>query len=104
MLLHGDAGFSAQGVSYETVQMQNLINFTVGGTIHIIINNQIGFTTTPSKGRTGLYPTDLVKTVDAPILHVNADEPELVDLALEFAVEYRQKYKKDIAIDIIGYR
>ena len=86
------------------MQMQDLIDFSVGGTIHIVINNQIGFTTTPREARTGLYCTDVAKSVDAPIIHVNADEPELVDLALEFAVEYRQKYKKDIVIDVIGYR
>ncbi len=86
------------------MQMQDLIDFTVGGTIHIVINNQIGFTTTPREARTGLYSTDIAKAVDAPIIHVNGDEPELVDLALEFAVEYRQKFKKDVVIDVIGYR
>lgn len=102
--MHGDAAFAGQGVVYETMQMQDLVDFTVGGTIHIVINNQIGFTTTPREARTGLYSTDIGKAVDAPIIHVNADEPELVDLALEFAVEYRQKFKKDVVIDVIGYR
>eukprot|EP00331_Platyophrya_macrostoma_P011783 CAMPEP_0176429856 /NCGR_PEP_ID=MMETSP0127-20121128/13936_1 /TAXON_ID=938130 /ORGANISM="Platyophrya macrostoma, Strain WH" /LENGTH=999 /DNA_ID=CAMNT_0017811693 /DNA_START=78 /DNA_END=3077 /DNA_ORIENTATION=- len=104
IILHGDAAFAGQGVVYETMQMQDLFDYTVGGTIHIVINNQIGFTTTPREARTGLYCTDVAKAVDAPIIHVNGDEPELVDLALEFAVEYRQKYKKDVVIDIIGYR
>eukprot|EP00331_Platyophrya_macrostoma_P030762 CAMPEP_0176456844 /NCGR_PEP_ID=MMETSP0127-20121128/31545_1 /TAXON_ID=938130 /ORGANISM="Platyophrya macrostoma, Strain WH" /LENGTH=1003 /DNA_ID=CAMNT_0017846911 /DNA_START=45 /DNA_END=3056 /DNA_ORIENTATION=+ len=104
IILHGDAAFAGQGVVYETMQMQDLIDFTVGGTIHVVINNQIGFTTTPKEARTGLYSTDVAKAVDAPIIHVNGDEPELVDLALEFAVEYRQKFKKDVVIDVIGYR
>jgi 2-oxoglutarate dehydrogenase E1 component len=89
-LIHGDAAFAGQGVVYESMQMQDLKNYTVGGTIHVIVNNQIGFTTVPSKGRSGMYSSDLAKSINAPIFHVNAD--------------YRQKYNHDVVIDLIGYR
>lgn len=78
ILIHGDGAFSGQGVVYETLQMQDLKPFTVGGTIHVIVNNQIAFTTTPDQSRTGLYCTDVGKTIGAPIVHVNANDPEAV--------------------------
>jgi 2-oxoglutarate dehydrogenase E1 component len=84
--------------------MQNLINFKVGGTIHIVVNNQIGFTTTPHKSRSGVYCTDIAKAIDAPIFHVNADSMEEVAKVFSIAAEYRHRYKEDVVIDLIGYR
>lgn len=104
ILIHGDAAFSGQGVCYETLQMQDLTNYTVGGTIHVIVNNQIGFTTVPKKGRSGNYASDLAKTINAPIFHVNADSVEDVDHVFRAAAQYRQKFNQDVVIDLIGYR
>jgi 2-oxoglutarate dehydrogenase E1 component len=104
MLIHGDAAFSGQGVVYESIQMQDLKDYTVGGTIHIIVNNQIGFTTTPNKGRSAIYCSDLAKCVSAPIFHVNADSVDDVDFVFRAAAEYRQKFNHDVVIDLIGYR
>lgn len=89
ILLHGDAAFAGQGVVYESMQMQDLKNYTVGGTIHVVTNNQIGFTTTPHEARTGLYCTDIAKAVDAPIFHVNADCVDDVCRVFRIAAEYR---------------
>lgn len=89
ILIHGDAAFSGQGVVYETIQMQDLQNYTVGGTVHVIVNNQIGFTTVPKKGRTGHYASDLAKAINAPIFHVNADSLEDVDFVFKAAAKYR---------------
>jgi 2-oxoglutarate dehydrogenase E1 component len=89
ILIHGDGSFSGQGVVYESMQMQDLHNYTVGGTIHVIVNNQIAFTTTPNRGRSAIYCSDLAKAIDAPILHVNADSLEEVTYAFEVAAEYR---------------
>ena len=102
--MHGDASFAGQGVVYETLQMQDLANYTVGGTVHIVVDNQIGFTTTPKEARSGLYSTDVAKTIDAPIIHVNADEPELVGEIFDIALDYRMQFNKDIVIDLVGYR
>jgi 2-oxoglutarate dehydrogenase E1 component len=104
VIIHGDASICGQGVVYETIQMSGLRYYSVGGTIHIVINNQIGFTTVPRHGRSGLHPTDIAKTSESFIIHVNADEPELVDKAMELALDYRQKFKKDVIINVIGYR
>lgn len=104
ILIHGDSAFSGQGVVYESLQMGDLKGYTSGGLIHIIVNNQIGFTTTPAEFRSGFHCTELAKVVEAPIFHVNADQPELVDRVMKLAVEYRQKFKSDVVIDIIGYR
>lgn len=104
ILIHGDAAFAGQGVVYETMQMANLIDFSVGGTIHVIVNNQIGFTTTPNKSRSGVYCTDLAKAVDAPIFHVNAESLDDVAKVFTTAAEYRMKFKTDVVIDLIGYR
>lgn len=89
VLIHGDAALAGQGVCYESIQMQDLQNYTIGGTLHIIVNNQIGFTTVPSKGRSGMYSSDLAKTVNAPIIHVNADCLESVHRAFKMAADYR---------------
>lgn len=104
MLIHGDAAFAGQGVVYESMQMQDLTNYTVGGTIHLIVNNQIGFTTVPSKGRSATYATDLAKAIGAPIFHVNANSMEEVHVVFKAAGEYRQKFRHDVVIDLIGYR
>lgn len=84
--------------------MQDLQNYTIGGTIHVIVNNQIGFTTVPSKGRSGMYSSDLAKTVSAPIIHVNADDIEAVHRAFKMAADFRQTFKQDVVVDLIGYR
>lgn len=104
ILIHGDAAFAGQGVVYESMQMQNLVNFKVGGTIHVVVNNQIGFTTTPHKSRSGSYSTDIAKCIDAPVFHVNADSMDDVAKVFSIAAEYRQKFKNDVVIDLIGYR
>ena len=103
-LIHGDASFAGQGVVYESMQMQNLKNYTVGGTIHIICNNQIGFTTVPSKARSGNYSSDLAKFINAPIFHVNADSIEDVCQVFKWAAEYRTQFERDVVIDLVGYR
>ena len=104
VLIHGDAAVAGQGVVYECLQMGYLPHYQSNGVIHIVANNQIGFTTTPAEARTGLYCTDVAKSIQAPVLHVNADEPELVHKAMHLALEYREKFHKDIFVDIIGYR
>jgi len=104
ILIHGDAAFAGQGLVYETIQMAGLYNYSTGGTIHFIVNNQIGFTTTPIEARSGLYCTDLAKSVNAPIFHVNADDVLAVERVCRLAADYRMKFHKDVIIDIIGYR
>ena len=84
--------------------MQDLKNYKVGGTIHVIVNNQVGFTTTPDKARSGVYASDVAKSINAPIFHVNADSMEDVQRTFKFAAEFRQKFNKDVVIDLIGYR
>ncbi len=92
ILIHGDAAFSGQGVVYESMQMSALYGYTTGGTIHMIANNQIGFTTTPIESRSGHYTTDLGKSINAPIFHVNADSVDEVVKVCEIAGEFRQKF------------
>ena len=104
VLLHGDAAFAGQGVVAECFAMSGLPGHNTGGTIHIIVNNQIGFTTNPRFARSSPYPSDLAKMVDAPILHCNADDPEAVVHVCKIAVEFRQKFNKDVVIDMICYR
>lgn len=104
VIIHGDAAVAGQGVVYETMQMMGLESFTTHGTIHIVANNQIGFTTTPAEARTGLYCTDVAKAIGAPIIHVNADDLELVDRVVRMAFKFRQNFKKDVFVDIVGYR
>jgi probable 2-oxoglutarate dehydrogenase E1 component DHKTD1 len=101
---HGDAAFTGQGVVSECLQLSKLPNFSVGGTIHIICNNQLGFTTPADYGRSSKYASDPAKAISAPILHVNADEPEEVAKISCIAVEYQRKFKKDVVIDLIGWR
>ncbi len=104
ILMHGDAAFAGQGCVYETLAMSQLIGYRTGGTIHVVVNNQIGFTTVPAHAYSGLYCTDVAKTVQSPILHVNGDEPEAVVYAARMAAEYRQEFASDIVLDIVCYR
>ena len=104
ILLHGDAAFAAQGVVYETLGFHSLPGYGTGGTIHICVNNQIGFTTDPRLSRSTPYPTDIAKFIDAPIFHVNADDPEAVVFICQLAADWRAKWKKDVVIDLVGYR
>ncbi|CAG8452153.1 8019_t:CDS:2 [Ambispora leptoticha] len=104
VLLHGDAAFAAQGVVYETMGFHDLPHYTTGGTVHIIVNNQIGFTTDPRFSRSTPYCSDIAKMVSAPIFHVNADDVESVNFVAQVAAEWRQKFKKDVVIDLVGYR
>ncbi|MBS1487947.1 MAG: 2-oxoglutarate dehydrogenase E1 component [Bacteroidetes bacterium] len=104
ILIHGDAAIAGQGIGYEVIQMSGLPGYTTGGTIHFVINNQVGFTTDYDDARTSIYCTDISKIVDAPILHVNGDDAEAVTFCANLAVEYRQKFGKDIFIDMLCYR
>lgn len=104
VLVHGDAAFMGQGVVMETLNLSRLPAYETGGTIHVITNNQVGFTTNPEEGRSCTYASGVAKIVRAPVLHVNADDPEAVAWCGMLAVEYRQKFKQDIVIDLIGYR
>ena len=104
VLLHGDAAFAGQGVVYESMQMTRLEGYSTGGTIHIVTNNQVGFTADPWQSRSTVYASDLGKTFDAPIFHVNADDAEAVVRVFALAARYRQKYGNDVVVDLIGYR
>ncbi|GGI07848.1 multifunctional oxoglutarate decarboxylase/oxoglutarate dehydrogenase thiamine pyrophosphate-binding subunit/dihydrolipoyllysine-residue succinyltransferase subunit [Egicoccus halophilus] len=104
LLMHGDAAFAGQGVVTETLNLSQLRGYRTGGTIHVVINNQVGFTTSPHAARSSYYATDVAKTVHAPILHVNGDDPEAVVRVARLAFEYRQRFHRDIVIDLICYR
>ncbi|MCB0743179.1 MAG: multifunctional oxoglutarate decarboxylase/oxoglutarate dehydrogenase thiamine pyrophosphate-binding subunit/dihydrolipoyllysine-residue succinyltransferase subunit, partial [Ignavibacteriae bacterium] len=104
VLVHGDAAFAGQGIVAETLNFSQLKGYRTGGTIHIIINNQIGFTTTPDEARSSPYPTDVAKMVQAPIFHINGDNPEAAVWMTKLAFEYRQKFNKDVVLDLFGFR
>lgn len=104
ILIHGDAAVAAQGIVYEVTQMSKLEGYNTGGTIHFVINNQVGFTTDFDDARSSIYCTDVAKMIDAPVMHVNGDDPEAVVFCVQFATEYRQKFGEDIFVDMVCYR
>ncbi|KAJ8263575.1 hypothetical protein COCON_G00160320 [Conger conger] len=104
ILLHGDAAFAGQGIVYETFHLSDLPDYTTHGTVHVVVNNQIGFTTDPRVARSSPYPTDVARVVNAPIFHVNADDPEAVMYVCNVAAEWRATFHKDVVVDLVGYR
>ena len=104
VLLHGDAAFAGQGVVAETFNLSEVPGYEVGGTIHVVVNNQLGFTTPPDLGRSSVYPTDVAKMVQAPIFHVNGDDPEAAVRVMRLAFEFRNQFQKDVVVDLVCYR
>nr|KAF6470050.1 oxoglutarate dehydrogenase [Molossus molossus] len=104
ILLHGDAAFAGQGIVYETFHLSDLPSYTTHGTVHVVVNNQIGFTTDPRMARSSPYPTDVARVVNAPIFHVNSDDPEAVMYVCKVAAEWRSTFHKDVVVDLVCYR
>src|SRR5213079_2110748 len=104
VLIHGDASFPGQGEVAETLNLSALDGYSTGGTLHVIANNQIGFTTDPSEGRSTRYSSDLAKGFDIPIIHVNADDPEAATSAVRLALAFRRRFESDVVVDLVGYR
>ncbi|XP_070280992.1 2-oxoglutarate dehydrogenase complex component E1 isoform X4 [Myotis yumanensis] len=104
ILLHGDAAFAGQGIVYETFHLSDLPSYTTHGTVHVVVNNQIGFTTDPRMARSSPYPTDVARVVNAPIFHVNSDDPEAVMYVCKVAAEWRNTFHKDVVVDLVCYR
>ncbi len=104
LLIHGDAAFIGEGVSQETLNLSQLPGYTVGGTLHVVLNNQIGFTTSPEEGRSCTYATDIAKMLQIPIFHVNGENPEAVAQVVRLAMDFRKTFKRDVVIDMYGYR
>src|SRR4029453_17336944 len=104
ILIHGDASFAGQGVVAETLNIEGVAGYSTGGTLHLIANNQIGFTTDPAEGRSTRYSSDLAKGFDVPIIHVNADDPEAAISAIRLAVAFRDRFGHDVVVDLVGYR
>ena len=104
IIIHGDAAYPGQGINFETMNLGSLQGYTTGGSLHIITNNRIGFTTEPVDGRSTTYSTDVAKGYDVPILHVNADDVEATIEAIDIAMEFRKEFHKDVVIDLVGYR
>src|SRR5213078_1857225 len=96
VLMHGDAAFAGQGVVAETLNLSQLRGYRTGGTVHVVVNNQVGFTTSPRSSRSSLYATDVARMIQAPIFHVNGDDPEACVRVAKLAVQYRREYRKDV--------
>src|SRR5439155_27183997 len=103
VLLHGDAAFAGQGIVMETLQLANLPGYRTGGTIHIVINNQIGYTTSPELGRSSIYSTDAAQITQTPIFHINGDDPEAAYRVIQIALDYRHEFNKDVVLDLVGF-